>query len=156
MSAISDIDICYSNIGDKYIGLKIVIPILEVFRYRHQCPFRYLTLKKIISPTGLEHTTLLNEGKRYTTQLRCFFPIWRMSDSAYRIKPYSNIRHNVGLCSLSPISEVPISGLVRYRAQSDIADHGYRTKCPPVSKTYKSISHRSISYRQRCRRSIRH
>jgi hypothetical protein len=27
MSAISDIDICYSDIGDKYVGLKIVIPI---------------------------------------------------------------------------------------------------------------------------------
>jgi UDP-2,3-diacylglucosamine pyrophosphatase LpxH len=27
----SDIDICYSDIGDNYVGLKNVIPILEVF-----------------------------------------------------------------------------------------------------------------------------
>jgi hypothetical protein len=46
MSAISDIDICYSDIGDKNVGLKTVIPILEVFRYRHQSPFQYPTLKK--------------------------------------------------------------------------------------------------------------
>jgi hypothetical protein len=31
---ISDIDICYPDIGDKYVGLKNVIPILVVFRYR--------------------------------------------------------------------------------------------------------------------------
>jgi hypothetical protein len=28
MSAISDIDIFYSDIGDKYVGLKNVVPIL--------------------------------------------------------------------------------------------------------------------------------
>jgi hypothetical protein len=51
MSEISDIDISYSDIGDKYVGLKNVIPISEVFRYRHQSSFRYPTLKKkIISP----------------------------------------------------------------------------------------------------------
>ncbi len=31
----SDIDVCYSDIGRKYIRLKTVIPILEEFRYRH-------------------------------------------------------------------------------------------------------------------------
>ncbi len=45
---ISDIDICYSDIGDKYVGLKNVIPISEVFRYQHQSLFRYPTLKKKI------------------------------------------------------------------------------------------------------------
>jgi hypothetical protein len=39
----------------------------------------------------------------------------RMSDIWYRKKLYSDIRYNIGLRSLSPISEVPISGLVRYR-----------------------------------------
>jgi hypothetical protein len=50
MSAISDtdIDICYSDIGDKYVRLKNVIPISEHFRYRHQSSFRYPTLKKKI------------------------------------------------------------------------------------------------------------
>ncbi len=48
MSAISDINICYSDIGDKYVGQKNVIPISEVFRYRHQSSFRYPTLKKKI------------------------------------------------------------------------------------------------------------
>ncbi len=44
----SDIDICYSDIGDKNVGLKNDIPISEVFRYRHQSSFRYPTLKKKI------------------------------------------------------------------------------------------------------------
>ncbi len=39
MSAISDIDICYSDIGRKYVRLKSVIPISEEFRYRHPSPF---------------------------------------------------------------------------------------------------------------------
>jgi hypothetical protein len=47
MSAISDIDICYSDIVDKYVGLKTVIPISKVFRYRHQSPFQYPNIKKI-------------------------------------------------------------------------------------------------------------
>ncbi len=40
---ISDIDICYSDIGDKNVGLKNVIPISEGFRYRHKSSFRYPT-----------------------------------------------------------------------------------------------------------------
>ncbi len=41
--------------------------------------------------------------------LPCFFSINRMSDSGYRKKLYSGIRHNVGFRSLSPISAGPIS-----------------------------------------------
>ncbi len=26
---------------------------------------------------------------------------------------------------------------IQYQAQSDIADHGYRTKCPPMGTVYK-------------------
>jgi hypothetical protein len=53
MSAISDIDIdiCYSDIEDKNAGLKNIIPISEVFRYRHQSSFRYPTLKKKNNPS---------------------------------------------------------------------------------------------------------
>jgi hypothetical protein len=111
MSAISDIDICYSDIGDKYVGLKTVIPISEVFRYRHQSPFRYPTFTKIpFKLSGIEPTTLQTEWERYTTELRYFSTT---CDVGYRIKLHSDIRYNVGLRSLSPISEIPISGSVR-------------------------------------------
>ncbi len=64
MSAISDIDICYSDIGDKYVGLKTVIPISEVFRYQHQSPFRYPTFtKNLFPPAGFEPATLTLEGE---------------------------------------------------------------------------------------------
>jgi hypothetical protein len=54
----SDINICYSDIGEKYVGLTNVIPISEVFRYRHQSSFRYPTLKKKIYFT-LQNCTLV-------------------------------------------------------------------------------------------------
>ncbi len=41
MSAKSNINICYSDIGRKYVGLKTVILISEGFRYRHLILFRY-------------------------------------------------------------------------------------------------------------------
>ncbi len=74
MSAISDIDICYSDIRRKYVGLKTIIPISEQFRYRHLVPF--------LSATVLVYIDV------------------RMSDIGYRIKVYSNIRYNVVLRSL--------------------------------------------------------
>jgi hypothetical protein len=111
----SDIDICYSDIGDKYVGLKNIIPISEVFRYRHQSSFRYPILKKKIYFSLLIRTHVPRSGKRvYNTKLLCLSICTEMSDIAYRIKVYSDIRYNVKLCSLSPISEVPISGSVRY------------------------------------------
>jgi hypothetical protein len=112
----SDIDICYSDIGDKYVGLKNVIPISEVFRYWHQSLFRYPILKKKnISSCRFEPTTHGTGYEYYITKLLCLsIYIW-MSEIGYRIKVYSDIRYNVGLRSLSPISEVPISGSVRYR-----------------------------------------
>jgi hypothetical protein len=112
---ISDIDICYSDIGDKYVGLKNVIPISEVFRYQHQSSFRYLTLKKKYIPTWkFEPGPRRMVSERYNTEL-LYISLNLMSDIGYRIKLYSDIRYNVGLRSLSPISEVLISGLVRYR-----------------------------------------
>jgi hypothetical protein len=68
----SDIDICYSDIGDKYVRLENVIPILEVFRYRHQSSFRYLILKKKdISSCKFEPKSLGKVSKRYNTKLLC-------------------------------------------------------------------------------------
>jgi hypothetical protein len=112
----SDIDICYSDIGDKYVGLKNVIPISEVFQYRHQSSFQYPTLKKKdISLCRFERTSLETESERFNTKLRSLSVCTQMSDIGYRIKVYFDILYNVGLRSLSPISEVPISGSVRYR-----------------------------------------
>jgi hypothetical protein len=46
----SDIDISYSDIGTKYVGLNPLIPISEEFRYRHQLSFRYRTKSISVSP----------------------------------------------------------------------------------------------------------
>ncbi len=115
MSAISDIDICYSDIGDKYVGQKNVIPISEVFRYWHQSSFQYPTLKKKIfkSADANPHPSDWKASAN-TELLRLCVHNW-MSDIGYRIKLYSEIRYNFGLHSLCPILEVPISGSVRYR-----------------------------------------
>jgi hypothetical protein len=90
MLAISDIDIdiCYSGIGDKYVGLK----------------------------TAQRNRTrgLRMRSEYYKSKLLCLSIKIGMSDNGYRIKLYSDIRYNAGLCSISPISEVPISGSVQY------------------------------------------
>jgi hypothetical protein len=128
MTAISDIDLFYSDIGDKYVGLKTFIPVSEVFRYQHQSPFRYPTLKKeVIFSGGFEFEPLDLVHERYNTQLHCFSVTVWMSDIGYRIKLYSEIRYNVGLRSLSPISEILISGSVRYcwwRISDCVATYG--------------------------------
>jgi hypothetical protein len=94
MSAISDIDICYSDIGRKYVGLKTVIPISEGFWYRHLSPFRYPISKKYLS-----HQQDSNPRHLFSQPLCWFMNFW-MSYIGYRIKVYSDIRYNVGLCSL--------------------------------------------------------
>ncbi len=112
----SDIDNCYSDIGDKYVGQKNVILISEVFRYQHQSFFRYPTLKKKnISLSRFEPATLALISDRFNTKSLWLSILIGMLDIGYRIKLYSDIRYNVGLRSLCPISEVPISGSVRYR-----------------------------------------
>ncbi len=69
MSVITDIDICYSNIGRKYVRLKTVIPISEESRYRHQSPYRYPLLKLFfLIHAGLRSTPLDTIGERITTQ----------------------------------------------------------------------------------------
>jgi hypothetical protein len=110
MSAISVIDISYSDIGNKYDGLKNVIPISTS---------EFILIsdieEKIIPPSRFEPAPLGLVSEHYITVLLCLSASNRMSDIGYRKKNYSDIRYNVGLCSLSPISEVPISGSVRYR-----------------------------------------
>jgi hypothetical protein len=56
--------------------------------------------------------------------------ILRMSDSGYRIKVYSGI--DIMSNSLSSVRYRKF----RYQAQSDIADHRYWTKCPPMEQRY--------------------
>jgi hypothetical protein len=100
----SDIDISYSYIGRKYVGLKTVILISEGFRYRHLSPFRYPISKKYLS-----HQQDSNSRHLFSQPLCCFINFW-MSDIGYRIKVYSNIRYNVWLRSLqSDIKLSPIS-----------------------------------------------
>jgi hypothetical protein len=113
MSAISDIDICYSDIGEKYVGLKTVIPIFA----SEFILISDMKEKKLLSPIGFEPVRLKMVKKRYNTDLNCLSIEMGMSEIGYRIsdKTYSDIRHNVGLSSLSPISEVSISGSIRYR-----------------------------------------
>ncbi len=114
----------------RYPTSTSVIPISETnmsdwhtsFRYRKcsnidirsHSDIRYWR-KKIISSCRFEPTSLGKVSERYNTKLLCQLVRIEMSDIGYRIKVYSDIRYNVGLRSLSPISEVPISGSVRYR-----------------------------------------
>jgi hypothetical protein len=108
----SDIDICYSDIGDKYVGLENVIPISEMFRYRHR-------RKKNISPCRVESAPLRMVSEHYNIEL-----LW-----------LSDVRSQIKLYSLSRYLKF------RYQAQSDIADHGYRTKCPPMHMIYRFSHH---------------
>ncbi len=71
----SDIDICYSDIGDKYVGLKNVIPISEVFRYQ-KCSDIDIRAhsdieEKNISSCRIESTSLGTLSERYNTKLLC-------------------------------------------------------------------------------------
>ncbi len=103
---------CHSDIGSVPIS--------------HQSSFWYPTLKENNYSSQWIQTPLNRKRALCTTKLRCLSVKIGMSDIGYRIKLYNDIQYNVGLRSLSPISEVPISGSV------DIADHGYRTNCPPM------------------------
>jgi hypothetical protein len=105
MSAISDIDICYSDIGRRYVGLKTVIPISEGFRYRHLSLFRYPIYKIFFSQPQYSNPRPLFSYASALLLSHCA-DLWnlgcRISD-----KVYSYIRYNVGLRFF----------------QSDIADH---------------------------------
>ncbi len=95
---------CHSDIGSVPISTSELIPISDIKEKKiicHYCRFE---------PAHLEAVS-----ERFNYKLRCLSPTIRMSDIGYRTKSYSDIRYNVGFRSLSPISEVPISGSVRYR-----------------------------------------
>jgi hypothetical protein len=116
----SDIDISYSDIGTKYVGLNPLIQISEEFRYRHQLPFRYRTksisdipISKIdkslpIDPRKLLSLLILSHWIRtcnlcvcHKASYHCATGIYkyycRISDIGYRTTVYSDIRYNVGL-----------------------------------------------------------
>ncbi len=114
----SDIDISYSDIGTKYVGLNPLIPISEESWYRHQLPFRYRTKSisdipisesdksfpidprqnsatiKIVSLDSNPPSLSLSSG---IIPLRYRDLQILLSDIRYRTKVYSDIRYNVGL-----------------------------------------------------------
>jgi hypothetical protein len=95
----------HSDIGSVLISSSEFIPISDIDL-------------KIISPRGLEHSPL-----KVVSEL-CLTILVRMSDIAYRIKLFRYI-----------MSDSTLSvryRKFRYQAQYEIADHGYRTKCPPM------------------------
>ncbi len=59
-----DIDISYSDIGTKNVGLNPFIPISEEFRYRHQLPFRYRTKSISDIPISKIDKSFLNDPRK--------------------------------------------------------------------------------------------
>ncbi len=68
-------------------------------------------------------------SKRFNTKLLCLSVCILMLDIVYWIKVYSDI--DIMLDSALSVRYRKF----RYQAQSDIADHRYRTKCPPMAET---------------------
>jgi hypothetical protein len=79
--------ICYSDIRDKYIGLKSVILILEVFRYRHQSPFQNTAFIKnnIGTSAGFEPLPLENCGRVLCLSTTVLLHVNGISDIRYQI-----------------------------------------------------------------------
>jgi hypothetical protein len=107
----------HSDIGSVPISTSKLIPISDIE-------------EKNISSCRIEPTSLGTASERYNTKLLCLFVCIEMSDIRYRISDKKFI----------PISDIISDSALsvryrkfRYQAQSDIADHGYRTKCPPMS-----------------------
>jgi hypothetical protein len=136
MSAISDIDISYSDIGTKYVGLNHLIPISEEFRYRHQLPFRYRTKSILDFPISKNDKSFPNDPSKVLfiiimlhrfrtdnlnvsilTSYHCATRVYKdkcwISDMKQKFISISNIMSDSA--HFSPISDVPISGSVRYR-----------------------------------------
>jgi hypothetical protein len=139
-----DIDL---NVGDiRHPTPTSVIPISEENMSDWKLSFRYRKnsnidvrvhsdiwyQKKCHFISACLHKTHAFTGERITPQLLCWSTNWGMSDIQYRIKVYSISDIMSDSALFSRISEVPIS------TQSDIADHGYRTKCQPMVFTYKN------------------
>ncbi len=111
----SDIDINFhSDIGlNQY----------RIFRYLKLIIISSKMFGQLIFLSGFEPTTLVTSIWQSTTALQRFTHV----DVGYRTKDYSDIRYNVGTLRSSVRYRT-----FRYPAQSDIADHGYRTECPPM------------------------
>ncbi len=134
-----DIDL---NVGDiRYPTSTSVIPISEPNMLDWKTSFRYWKCsdidirvhsdirhwrKKYIPPCNFEPPPFGMVSERYNTKL-LWLPVknW-MSDIGYRIKLYSDV--DIMLDSALSVWYQKF----RYQAQSEIADHRYRTKCPPM------------------------
>ncbi len=143
----SDRDISYSDIGTKNVGLNPFIPISEWFRYRHQLPFRYRTKSISDIPISKIDKTFPNVPSKVIgnfISLSGFVPttfmtsIWHLTAV---LRGFTNIVVGYGISDKNlfryPILCRTLRSSVRYRtfryqAQSDIADHGFRTECPPM------------------------
>ncbi len=127
MSAISDIRhwhllFQYQN---KCVGMKAVILITKGSRYLHQSPFWCpIFIYFIFKLTVFEPTPLDFIVKSITIQLQC---LSIGSDILYKFIPIYD----------KMLNSAPSVRYWRfqYQAQSDMADHRYRTKCPPMHKT---------------------
>jgi hypothetical protein len=84
----SDIDISYSDIGTKYVGLNPFTPISEEFRYRHQLLFRYQTksisdipISKIDKSFPIDRSKILQDKILLTGFVPAVFMsrIWRLT-----------------------------------------------------------------------------
>jgi hypothetical protein len=120
----SDIDICYSDIGDKYVGLRNVIPIST----SEFIPISDIEVKNIL-PCKFVPGTPGMASELYNSMLLRLFVQIRMSDIGYRKKLYS-------ISDIMSDSALSVRyRKFRYQAQSDIANHGYQIKCPLMVKT---------------------
>ncbi len=142
MSGISDIDISYSDIGTKHVGINPLIPISEEFQYQHQLPFQYRTKSKQDIPiskidksfpndpsTILLLIVLFHSNPQSSCRVSGVLPLCYLalqifeSDIGYGTKAYSDIRYNVGLCILQ--SDIGCSD-IRLSPILLITDNGLR------------------------------
>ncbi len=131
-----DIDISYSDIRTKYVGLNSHVPMSEEFQYRHQLPFRYRTksiqdiqISKIDQSFLNDPSNFLvliifshwyqthNLHVRNLASFHCATRVYkyrcRILDTGQKSIPISNIMSDSA--HFSPISDIPISSSVRYR-----------------------------------------
>ncbi len=132
----SDIDISYSDIGTKYVGLNPHIPISEEFRFRHQLPFRYRTKSISDIPISELDKSIPNDSTKLPVMIVFSHWFWthnlygknlvsnhcatrvykhgcQISDIGQKFIPISNMMSDSA--HFSPISDISISGSVRHR-----------------------------------------
>jgi hypothetical protein len=78
----SNIDISYSDIGTKYVGLNPHIPISEEFQYRHQLPFRYRTKSISDIPISKIDKSIPNDPSKSIVDV--YFPLVSNSQSLWQ------------------------------------------------------------------------